>query len=237
MGTRAAAKPSARERLLVAANELFYAEGVQSVGIDRVIERAGVAKASLYNTFGNKEGLVAAYLESRRDATTLRITRALTRFRTPRERLLGVFDAQGEQFTAPRFNGCPFVAASAEAPRGGAVETVSTGYRDWMHALFADLARDAGVADPETLARQLHLLYDGATLSARMDHDPTAASFAREAAAALLDAAPKAYPESAVGAGPGSAARTATPVGREDGPGSAVRTDPAPVAATAADQG
>ena len=62
-------KHSARERLLAAANELFYAEGVQTVGIDRVIERAGVAKASLYNTFGSKENLVRAYLESRHEAT------------------------------------------------------------------------------------------------------------------------------------------------------------------------
>ncbi len=191
MGTKSAAKPSARERLLASANELFYAEGVQSVGIDRVIEHAGVAKASLYNTFGNKEGLIAAYLESRHESSAGRITRALTRFRTPRERLLGVFDAQGELFTTPHYNGCPFVAASSEAPYGSAVQAVSSGYRGWLRDLFTDLARDAGVADPEPLARQLHLLYDGATLSARMDRDPTAASFARDAAVALLDAAPK----------------------------------------------
>ena len=55
-------RASARERLLAAANELFYAEGVQTVGIDRIIERAGVAKASLYNLFGSKEELEAAYL-------------------------------------------------------------------------------------------------------------------------------------------------------------------------------
>ena len=64
MGAKTAAGPSARERLLAAANELFYDEGVHTVGIDRVIERAGVAKASLYNTFGNKEGLVCAYPSS-----------------------------------------------------------------------------------------------------------------------------------------------------------------------------
>lgn len=60
-----AAKASARDRLLDAANELFYREGVHTVGIDRIIEHAGVAKASLYNTFGNKEGLVSAYLDGR----------------------------------------------------------------------------------------------------------------------------------------------------------------------------
>jgi AcrR family transcriptional regulator len=189
----AAAKPvaraSARERLLASANELFYSEGVQTVGIDRIIEHAGVAKASLYNTFGGKEGLVRAYLESRDDRNRSRIDRALTRFRTPRERLLGVFEAQGELFTDPEFNGCAFVAASSENRHSGTVQEVSGVYRGWVRTLFTDLAAEAGAADPESLARQLHILYDGATLSARMDRDPSAATTARAAAAALLDAA------------------------------------------------
>jgi AcrR family transcriptional regulator len=185
------AGPPARERLLAAADELFYREGVQTVGIDRIIGRAGVAKASLYSNFGSKEELVRAYLEARHARTTERISRALTRFRTPRERLLGVFDAQGEQFTDPAFNGCAFVMASAEAPAGGAVQNAAEAYRDWVRTLFTTLAREAGVADPEVLARQLHLLYDGAGLSARMDHDPSAATTARSAAAALFDAVPK----------------------------------------------
>jgi AcrR family transcriptional regulator len=192
MPKRDVAEPSARERLLAAAGELFYREGVQTVGIDRVISHAGVAKASLYNIFGSKEELVRAYLEGRHAETSERITRALTRFRTPRERLLGVFEAQGEQFTDPAFNGCAFVLASAEAPAGGAVERAADAYREWVRTLFTTLAAEAGVADPDALARQLHQLYDGAGLSAGMDHDPSAATTARAAAAALLDAAPKA---------------------------------------------
>jgi AcrR family transcriptional regulator len=191
MSNREVTGPPARERLLAAADELFYREGVQTVGIDRIISRAGVAKASLYSNFGSKEELVRAYLESRHARTTDRISRALTRFRTPRERLLGVFDAQGEQFTDPAFNGCAFVMASAEAPAGGAVERAAKAYRDWVRTLFTTLAREARVADPDALARQLHLLYDGAGLSARMDHDPSAATTARAAAGALFDAAPK----------------------------------------------
>jgi len=192
MRNREVAEPPARERLLAAADELFYRDGVQTVGIDRIIAHAGVAKASLYNIFGSKEELVRAYLESRHARTRERISRALTRFRTPRERLLGVFDAQGEQFTDPAFNGCAFVMASAEAPPGGAVEHAAEAYRDWVRTLFTALAKEAGVADPDALARQLHLLYDGAVLSARLDRDPSAATTARAAAAALLDAAPKA---------------------------------------------
>ena len=88
MGAKAAVGPSARERLLEAANELFYDEGVHTVGIDRVIERAGVAKASLYNTFGSKDELVRAYLEGRHARTSARITRYLERYSDPRDRLL-----------------------------------------------------------------------------------------------------------------------------------------------------
>ncbi len=188
MATKAPAAPSARERLLAAASELFYAEGVHTVGIDRVIERAGVAKASLYNTFGSKDELVRAYLEARHAQTAGRITRYLERYSAPRERLLGVFEAQGELFAAPGFRGCAFVSASAESP-GELVEQAADEYRGWVRALLTDLAREAGVAAPETLGRQLHMIYDGASLSARMDHDPSASVAARAAAETLLDAA------------------------------------------------
>jgi AcrR family transcriptional regulator len=186
-----APRPSARERLLAAADELFYHEGVQSVGVDRVVQKAGVAKASLYSLFGSKEELVQAYLDARHDETRKQVERTLTRFRTPRERLLGVFDAQGQIFTEPDFNGCAHMTASAEARHGGPIESANDRFRQWVRTLFTDLAREAGVADPVELARQLHLLYDGAGVSARMDRDPSAATTARAAAAALFDAAPK----------------------------------------------
>jgi AcrR family transcriptional regulator len=181
---------SARERLLAAANELFYAEGVHTVGIDRIIERAGVAKASLYNAFASKEELVAAYLASRHEATTRRLTEAMARFEDPRQKILAVFDAQAQQFNQPDFNGCAFVAASIEAPSGGLVERAADQFRSWARGMFTDLAEQIGVPDPEKLGRQLHLVYDGAGLAARMDHDdPGIAPSARDAAEALLDAA------------------------------------------------
>ncbi|WP_329319934.1 TetR/AcrR family transcriptional regulator [Streptomyces sp. NBC_01262] len=187
--TPTAKGPTARERLLSAADELFYAEGVRTVGIDRIIEHAGVAKASLYNTFGGKEQLVRAYLDSRHARITERLLRGVNRADTPRERLLAVFDAQGELFTERSYHGCAFVAASAEAQPGSSVEEASDTYRAWIRTLFTDLARDAGAPDPEALARQLHLLYDGSGLSARMDRDPSSAEAARTAAAVLIDAA------------------------------------------------
>ncbi|HEY3611198.1 MAG TPA: TetR/AcrR family transcriptional regulator [Pseudonocardiaceae bacterium] len=189
MATTAQPKRSPRERLLAAANELFYHEGVQTVGIDRIIEHAGVAKASLYNTFGSKEELVRAYLESRHGKTMDRLTRAVAARTEPRARLLAVFDSQTDLFARPDFHGCAFASASAEAPRGGLVEQATDTYRGEIRALLAELAAQAGVPDPAALARQLHLVYDGATLSARMDRDPSVAAVSRATAEALLDAA------------------------------------------------
>jgi AcrR family transcriptional regulator len=178
---------TARERLLASASELFYAEGVHTVGIDRVIEHAGVAKASLYNIFGSKEGLVDAYLASHYDDTTERLTAAVERHRSPRKRLLAVFEAQAQIIAQPGFRGCAFVAATAEA-HGGVIEGAADNYRAWIRALFTDLAEQAGAANPAELARQLQIIYDGAGLAAGMDRDPSIATSARAAAEALLDA-------------------------------------------------
>ncbi|WP_042392960.1 TetR/AcrR family transcriptional regulator [Streptacidiphilus carbonis] len=180
---------SARERLLNAATELFYEEGVHTVGIDRVIERAGVAKATLYNTFGSKDALIRAYLADRHESRRSRITAKVEQQTDPRLRLLAVFDALGDSIAAPNYRGCAFVNASAEASRDSSIQQVSTEYRGWVRGLFADLARAAGAADAELLARRLMLLYDGASIAARMDGDPDAAGLARSTAADLLDAA------------------------------------------------
>ncbi|WP_406048644.1 TetR/AcrR family transcriptional regulator [Kribbella sp. NBC_00889] len=178
---------SARERLLAAADELFYREGVQTVGVDRISKRAGASKKSLYTVFGSKEALVVAYLDVRRTSIEQAITQGLARFNTPRERLLGVFEIQGEFFAAPDYNGCPFLAASAEAAHGSLVERAHADYRAWVRALLTGLAAEADVPDPEAAGRELHLLYDAAAVAARADHDPSPATVARTAAAALLD--------------------------------------------------
>jgi len=182
-------KPSARDRLLAAADELFYAEGIHTVGIDRVIERAGVAKASLYSTFGSKEELVRAYLEGRHALRRTRLLAGLERYDDPRDRLLGVFEVLAELTGTPGFRGCAFYNASAESTPGGAIELVSNANRAWTRGLFFELARDAGAKDPATLADQLVVLYDGASVGGRMDRDSKAALMAREIATMLLAAA------------------------------------------------
>jgi BetI-type transcriptional repressor, C-terminal len=111
------------------------------------------------------------------------------RFGTPRERLLGVFEVQGLSFTEPGFHGCAFVSANTESSPGSSIEEVTEDYRTWVRSLFLDLAKEAGTADPEHLAQQLVLLYDGAGISAWMDHDASTAEAARTIAAALVDSA------------------------------------------------
>src|ERR1700694_3618540 len=101
---------SARERLLAAADELFYAEGVHVVGIDRILERAGVAKASLYSIFGSKDELVRAYLERHFRGRQRRIASILAAYDTPRERLLGVFTEVEELLAGSQFRGCKFIS-------------------------------------------------------------------------------------------------------------------------------
>jgi AcrR family transcriptional regulator len=189
VGSLATKRPPARDRLLAAADELFYAEGVHTVGIDRVIDRAGVAKASLYSTFGNKEGLVKAYLEGRHERRRARLLDGLAQYADPRERLLGVFDVMADVIDRPTFRGCAFYNASAESPTGGPVQDVCDSTRAWTRGLFTELARDAGVPDPESLTEQLMMLYDGAMVGARMDRQSGKPATARAMAGVLIDAA------------------------------------------------
>ena len=182
---------SARDRLLAAADELFYESGIHTVGIDRVIERAGVAKASLYDTFGSKDALIQAYLAARHDARKARITAWLERYDAPRERLLGVFDALADLMKAKAFRGCAFTRAGSESAPSSGVRSACDEARGWMRDLFARLARDAGVASDraEALAMQLSILYDGASVMGQIEGSTHAAIAARNAAALLLDQA------------------------------------------------
>jgi AcrR family transcriptional regulator len=181
-------RPSARTRLLDAADQLFYDEGVRTVGIDRIIERAGVAKASLYSTFGSKDELVRAYLVRRHEARQRRLTAGIDMIESPRDRLLAVFDVLAELFATPGFRGCAFLNASAEAQPGSAIQQVASESRAWVRSLLVELASDVGAADPPALAAQLVVLYDGATVGAQMDHVATAATVARHIAELVIDA-------------------------------------------------
>jgi len=178
-----------RERLLDAANKLFYEEGIHTVGIDRLIESAGVAKASLYSTFGSKDELVRAYLAQRLRERQQRIEHSMTGHSSPRARLLAIFAGLAESTARPTFRGCAFQRASAEGSAQGAVREVCDASRSWLRSLLLELAAAAGAKEPARLAQQLVVLYDGVVASAQMDRDPSVGAAANEMALTLIEAA------------------------------------------------
>lgn len=183
------AQVSPRDRLLNAASELFYEHGVHTVGIDTIIERAGVAKATLYSTFGSKEQLVRAYLEARHASRRAAVLAEMELHDDPKAKLLSVFDVLIATIKKSGFRGCAFANASAESEPDSAATEVTLKVRGWMLATMAEQTQALQVADPGDLARQLTLLYDGALAQARLDRSPAAARAAKTAAEVLIDAA------------------------------------------------
>jgi AcrR family transcriptional regulator len=158
--------------------------------VDRILRRAEVARASLYTTYGSKDDLVRAYLQRRSGAWQEAVHEILpSRWHTPRDRILGIFELLTDWFGTPGYRGCPFINASAELAASSPVDEVRDTHRAWVRGLFTGLAREAGAVDPDALAAQLVLLYDGAMVGAQLDHSPAAGHAARAAAAALLGAA------------------------------------------------
>lgn len=160
----------ARRRVLDVARELFYAEGIHAVGIDRIIAEAGVAKATFYHHFPSKDELVRAYLAEQsglvRRATTVRGSSLL-------EKVTGVFDDIGEITCGPGFRGCAFVNAAAEYPDPGhPVRAVVDEHRRWFRELLRDVLADEGHPDAERTAWMLALFRDGVVVGADLD-DPS----------------------------------------------------------------
>ena len=187
--TRTMSKP--RDRILDVADDLFYGRGIHVVGIDEIIARAGTAKTTLYAHFPSKDELIASYLRRRSQNWREHLSAELERrAESPADRLDAVFEVLAEGCHTPGFRGCPFINATAEYPdpeHPGRV--VADAHREWVRDLLADLARDAGVADPDGLAGRLVLLYDAAMIGAQFDPGGAAPEYAREAARTLVDAA------------------------------------------------
>jgi AcrR family transcriptional regulator len=178
---------TARRRILDAADDLFYNEGIHTVGIDRVIAHAGVAKGSLYYSFTGKDALVHEYLTQRHGKWAERVTAGIEAHTDPRERILAVYDVLGTLFAEPDYRGCAFMNAAAEAAPDSAEDQAATAFRAWVHNLFLDLATATDVADPQQLADTLVLLYDGCVTTAQMDKTPQPARTARRTVELILD--------------------------------------------------
>lgn len=181
----------AAERLLKVASELFYREGIRAVGVDTLSEKAGVSKRTLYNRFGGKDELVAAYLRHRDERWRARLGEVAEGLTEPREKLLAIFRVYEEWISGEGFRGCAFANAAAEIPDPNhpariAAQEHKNGVRGYLAAVVAE----AGLDNPETLSEHLLLLLEGATATAAMRRDGEPLKVARSAALDLIGGRP-----------------------------------------------
>jgi AcrR family transcriptional regulator len=182
------AHASARDRILGTAYELFSRHGIRAVGIDRIISESGVAKMSLYRNFGSKDELVLAFLAEREQRWTRDWlqTEARRRGETGAERLLAIFDVFGEWFAQADFEGCSFINVLLEFTEPDhPVRRASAAHLANIRGYVREFAEEAGVADPDALAGQWHILMKGSIVAAA-EGDTRAAQRARGVGELLL---------------------------------------------------
>jgi AcrR family transcriptional regulator len=182
------ATPDARERILDAAYELYSRRAIRDVGVDKVIERAGVAKATLYRHFPSKDDLVIAFLERREERWTLAWVEAEARRRgsTPEEQLLAIFELFDEWFHRDDFEACSFVNVLLEMGPAHPVGRASVRHLETIRSVVRRLAEEAALRDPESFARSWHILMKGSIVSAA-EGDAEAAQRAKSMARLLIE--------------------------------------------------
>jgi AcrR family transcriptional regulator len=160
----------ARERLLATASDIFYREGIHGVGVDRILDEAGVTRATMYRHFEGKEALVVAYLD-REDATIRGYFEAASDpSLTPSQLLSAVIHGIADDIERRHTRGCPFINAAAEYPDPASpVREVVTRHRSWFRDTLLALVADAGLANPAQVAGSLVLLRDAALVGGYLD--------------------------------------------------------------------
>jgi AcrR family transcriptional regulator len=157
-------EPSARERLVETAIELFYQEGIRAIGIDTVVERSGVSKSSLYRTFASKDALIAAFAEEQNRRFWRWWNETVRRFEgAPRAQINALLAGVAEQIASPQFRGCPFINLATEFPsRQHPGTAVACGNKKEVRRRLRAISREIRARDPRRLGDQLALLIDGA---------------------------------------------------------------------------
>ena len=180
-------KAGPRERLLEAAQTLFYARGA-TVGVGALLEEANVARRSLYEHFGDKDGLVAAVIRRASDEDVAWYEDALAGATEPRARLLGLFDRLDELVSHADFRGCRYLSTDlAFADPGHPAHAETAAYRRRLRALLVRELEALGHARPAHAAEQLHLLIEGVLVVGATHDGEHPARVARELAAIILD--------------------------------------------------
>lgn len=180
-------RPAPRERILETAYELFSRCGVRGVGVDEIVERAGVAKATLYRHFPTKDELVLAFLELREQRYTHDLIEAGSGriASTPEGRLLAIFDVLSEWFRSEDFEACSFINVLLELGREHPAGAASIRHLENVRVYLERLAREAGLREPRSFACGWHILMKGAIIAAA-EGDVEAAQRAKEIGRAML---------------------------------------------------
>jgi AcrR family transcriptional regulator len=179
----------ARERMLAASYLLFSRRGIRAVGVDEVIARSGVAKATFYKHFPSKDDLVLAFLQRREQRWTIGLIRSESERRgsTPEERLLAIFDVFADWFGSDDFDGCSFINVLLEMGPAHRLGEASIVYLENIRAMVRERAEQAGLREPDEFARSWHILMKGSIVSAA-EGDVGAARRAQAMARCLIEA-------------------------------------------------
>lgn len=182
------AKPNSRERLLAAAASLTYSEGV-GIGIDALCKAAGVSKRSMYQLFESKDELLAASLDRGASTYVASILPPENDGRSPRERITHVFEQVEAEAGDPEYHGCRYLAVQIELKdQSHPASRVAQGIKENLTSFFRAEAEQGGASDPDLLARQLSLVFDGASARAGIGVDDLT-GLAVPTVLSLLDAA------------------------------------------------
>ena len=184
----ARSSPDAKHRIMEAALKSFNVDGIPGVSADAIIERAGVAKMTFYKHFPTKEALAAAFVRERSDRWIAWLTERVKKLgRTPKQRVLAVFDVLEEWFSSDDYFGCPFHRAASDYPdlKNPAHKEVIRNKRE-LAALVQELLSAAGLDDDPLIVHQLLLLMAGAEVMTNIDGDPKHLRHARQAAIKLF---------------------------------------------------
>jgi AcrR family transcriptional regulator len=183
-----------REKILNVARDLFYQQGIRAVGVDTIVEKADVAKTSLYRFFSTKDELIASFLRVENDEFWMYWDKISMRHAgNPREEMSAHLKWIAAYISSPRFRGCPFLNAAAEFPdKEHPARRVCYENKRELHGRLEKLAAACGIDDPTALANYLVLLIDGAFANSPILGKAGSSIPLIEAAEALIDAAPRA---------------------------------------------
>ncbi|MFD6858801.1 TetR/AcrR family transcriptional regulator [Rhodococcus sp. NPDC060090] len=181
------AKRPPAERLLDTASALFAEFGIRAVGVDRILAESGVARASLYSSYGSKDGLVHAYLDRLDHRDRARWNEAVSDIDDPVQRILTFFDLAFASAPGKNFRGCQYANAATEFPEER-IEPVLA-HRAWLLDTVVELLDRAGAADTDLTAERVRLIYDGALAGSKFEHSTEPIRRGRDLAQALIEAA------------------------------------------------